>query len=61
MRKTLRKLGIEVNDFSTYKEYLQKNPETNIKLNGKKKKMISLKNQEQSKDVLSHHSNSTQH
>ena len=35
---TLRKLGIEVNDFSTYKEYLQKNPETNIKLNGKKKR-----------------------
>ena len=37
MRKTLRKLGIKVNNFSTYTEYLQKNPETNTKLNGKKK------------------------
>lgn len=51
-----------MNDLATYQEYLQKTPETNIELNGKekKKKMISLKNQEQSKDILSHHSDSTQ-
>lgn len=51
-----------VNDLSTYKEYLQKKTlklTSNLMAKKKKKKMISLKNQEQSKDVVSHHSNST--
>ena len=38
MRKTLRKLGIEWMIYQLIKNIYKKNPETNIKLNGKKKK-----------------------